>query len=469
MTPDNRGIDSRRRSTQNLIGDLASRGTARALFHASAWASCAFSTDEPFDWVGQRVLRRLGLVPRKKVERNIRVPAVPEEPPPDTPAAAVPAVPVVFVPPSPPTPGEPLAQRGTKVRKLGRAIYKFANIEYIFYKILIWNKNSPRTTRLRAAVLVALACLSPAARAASGETVNLTWETPSQADCPEVADVLGEIRRYVGDDPTRAPIEARATVRSIAQGRWELVLKTKDGVDEGERALQGESCRAVADAAVVVLAWMVDPGAMAKRLVPAAPEKPAPPPPPAAQSPSPAPAPTRALHPRAFLGVGMVADVGTLPFPALGVEAVGGAALGRWWLAAHAAYWPSRSKTSATLSDGRAAGATFTLRLLGIEACLRPLPGPPRFEPWLCVGPEVDQVRGVGFGVNNAGAGSKTWLSLTAALGGGVSLSAGARLVLSIAGVYPTEREHFSLHGVGEVYRPSALAGRASAGLELEL
>ncbi len=318
-------------------------------------------------------------------------------------------------------------------------------------------------------LLLVLACSSSAARAASGEHVNLAWRAPASPDCPPATYVLQEIRRYVGETPARAPIDASATIRSVGLDRWQLVLVTKDGEAAGERTLQGESCRAVADAAVVVLAWMVDNDAMANRLLPLAPDRPPPSSPPSPERPR--PAATRAPRTTAFVGVGPVGDFGTLPWPALGAEARGGAALGRFRLALHAAYWPSRSKTSATLSDGRAAGAKFTLRLLGVEACVQPWPSRAgfRWELAVCAGPELDEVRGVGFGVNESTAGSKTWLSFTAAVSGRVSLTAAVHVALSIASVLPTEREHFALRGVGEVYRPAALAGRASAGLELDL
>lgn len=132
-------------------------------------------------------------------------------------------------------------------------------------------------TRLAAFLLGPLSFAEPA-RAASDAPIALTWTAPTRADCPDTAYVLGEIERYVGADNPRPgkPVQAKATVRGIALDRWQLRLQTDDAGVEGERVFEDQSCRAVADAAVVVLAWMIDPDAMANRPLPAAKETPAP-------------------------------------------------------------------------------------------------------------------------------------------------------------------------------------------------
>jgi hypothetical protein len=320
------------------------------------------------------------------------------------------------------------------------------------------------------AALIATLSLAPAANAAGDPPVFLSWAAPSRADCPDAAYVLGEIERYVGSASARpdGQIHAKATVRGVGPDRWQLLLETTEGGVAGERVFQDESCRAVADAAVVVLAWMIDPDAMANRSSPAL-EKVIPT---RASPPSPAPTTTSLGSPlRPFVRLGLVGDWGTLPWPALGAELRGGAAWRRLRLAGHAGYWPSRSKAAGGLSDGASAGARFSLATFGLGGCLDVIPDtvdrPLQFS--LCAGPEVDWIRGVGFGVTDPARGSKAWLALNGGVEARWLLHGPLRLVFGARAVLPTEREHFALQGVGEIYRPTIVAGRVGFGLELEL
>lgn len=316
---------------------------------------------------------------------------------------------------------------------------------------------------------------SPRAQGADHPPVLLSWVTPesSGSGCPDAAYVLAEVRRYVGTGTVvaRAPILASAMIRAGEAGGFQLTLKTTDGETSGERSFHDQSCRALADAAVVVLAWMVAPGAMATRSLPPPPQSPA--------APSVSPAPTKPVPPSTlkrvgptpYLGLGATADVGTLADPALGVEGRLGVAVNRLRIEARAAYWPTRRKTVAPLANGDVPGATFTLLEAGLQACLEAFPAASRsrFGLALCADPEIDALNGAGFGVTVPAKASKTWLSFSAAIEGRVAIASRVRLFLRLAGVVPTEREHFALRGVGEIYRPTPVGGRGTLGFELEL
>ena len=330
--------------------------------------------------------------------------------------------------------------------------------------------HSTRTS----AVVLAAALSASLARASDGPPVLLSWVAPTSGDCPDAAYALGELRRYVGSAPSVAPrarIEANVNIHGAPGERWKLELKTKDNDVEGERVFQDASCRAVADAAVVVLAWMIDPDAMAQRALPAAQHTEPAKPPALKRPPLPPPKPPGHVGPRALVGLGVAGDFGSLPALAFGAEVRAGVILNPVRLQAHAEYWPSLSKTSATLSDGSPAGASFVLWALGVEACVQALPrnAGQRVGLGVCAGPQLDVVRGVGFGVNAPTHGSKRWLSLAGSLELTARVTDALHLFLSAGGVLPSEREHFALRGVGEVYRPAALSARASAGIELEL
>jgi hypothetical protein len=327
-----------------------------------------------------------------------------------------------------------------------------------------------RTARIGAALagLASFGAAPSAAHAGSDEPVQLSWTIPERSGCPDVAYVLEEIRRYVGI-ADRPPIVATATLRAEEGGGFQLLLTTVDGASTGERAFRDDSCRALADAAVVVLAWMVAPEAMASRPAPDQASRP------------PQARPLRtvaataskpiAFGSTAYVGLDAAVDWGTLPVPALGVELRAGLWLKRLRLEARAEYWPAQRKEVAPLTSGEIPGATFTLLALGLEACLEAFnePATSRFGLAFCTGPEIDRLNAVGFGVSVPAQGTKAWLSFSAGIEGRVAVTNRVNLFLNLASVLPSEREHFALRGVGEVHRPSPLAARAGLGFELEL
>jgi hypothetical protein len=320
----------------------------------------------------------------------------------------------------------------------------------------------------RAGFVAAVLCCAPAAHGAD-EPVILSWSAPADGSCPDQAYALGEIHRHVGSPPTdRAPIRASVVIRTRG-GSYEVVLQTEQGDVVGERIFRDASCGAVADAAIVVLAWMIDPTAMSResRDAPAAAPAPAPAPEPPRDV-RVAPPPRRRAHVwRASLGSS--GDVGTLPAAAVGAEARIEAAMLPLRLAAYGSYWPSSSTTATVLSDGRSAGGTFSLGAVGVQVCYdAPLAdGPEGPDLSLCTGPELDVMKGRGFGVSNPAEGTKAWVAATIETRASVPIGGPLRLSLAVAGVLPARREHFSLQGVGDVHQPAAVAGRA--GLDLEL
>lgn len=81
--------------------------------------------------------------------------------------------------------------------------------------------------------------------------LQLRWHAPG-ASCPTQAEVEGEVRRLVGTEPL-ATYEAEAVIRHDA--RWELTLRAAGG----ERRLEADSCRALGEAAALILALAIDP------------------------------------------------------------------------------------------------------------------------------------------------------------------------------------------------------------------
>ena len=162
------------------------------------------------------------------------------------------------------------------------------------------------------------------------------------------------------------------------------------------------------------------------------------------------------------LGARAVGDVGTLPEPALGVAIAGGVALGRLRLELAGGWYPG----SEVILDGYdRAGGELSLFVVDATGCYRFRQLPPSLD--LCGGVELDHMRGQGVAVSEKTTSGAWWAS---ALGGGrmsvpvvdwLSLDAelGAALALG--------RPKFELQGMGELHRPSVVAGRGAAGASL--
>lgn len=332
-----------------------------------------------------------------------------------------------------------------------------------------------RAARIAAAILgLATYAESVAfAQTLNGDPVSLSWLAPEGSGCPDASYVLAELRRNVGAASTakqRSTISASATISANAGG-FRLQLTTTEGRTSGERAFQDESCRALADAAVVILAWMVAPEAMAARSAPAElTHQPAPTTATAEDAVTPPPSPATASA-APYAGLGSAADVGTMPNPALAAAGHVGVDFQTIRLEARGAYWPRRRKSVEALPSGVVPGATFSLWNIGVQACWEAVARPSRagFRLALCLGPELDVLNGAGFGVSSPTEATAAWVSLAGTVAGRVALAPSVALFAFVGGALPTQRQRFALRGVGEIYRPSVVAGRGSLGLELEL
>jgi hypothetical protein len=86
----------------------------------------------------------------------------------------------------------------------------------------------------------------------------LRWQAP--VDCPSGAEIEAEVLRLVMPKRSLADkLLASAKVESDDSGRYRLTLHTTQAGVEGERNIEGQTCRAVSDAAIVTLALSLDP------------------------------------------------------------------------------------------------------------------------------------------------------------------------------------------------------------------
>jgi hypothetical protein len=309
---------------------------------------------------------------------------------------------------------------------------------------------------IRRAVVLRMAglsvCATAGARAESAGAVSLTWSAPQEGNCPSQAEVQSAIERVVGSAPSRQgpPVSAVAQVEQLGAERYRVKLRTRASNVDGTRVLEERSCRALSEAVVVILGWMVAPDAGAEPAAIATPERASPPAAPKA--------PPSAWRP-AF-GLLASVDHGTLPSTSLGVTGRFGLARGWLGFGAYAALFPARDyATARVLSE--TAGANLSLAAIGIDACLQFAPTP--F--FACVAGQLEHAWGRGFGVEEPAAGNATWPALAAAAGAAIPLTGPLSLEIRGGPVVPLVRERFGLDGVGEVNTPAAVALRAGAGL----
>ncbi len=313
-----------------------------------------------------------------------------------------------------------------------------------------------RCSALRPAQALAGAALV-CAMSASGEaraddpSAFLTWTAP--ASCPSRDDVARQIRGAAGAELPPG-LRARAAVQE-ANGGWRADVELSEGGEASSRHVEGETCRAVADAVAVMVAIAVTPDA-------APPAAPPPPPPPRRAPPPPRDrAPANPLRPwRYAFGAAFLADAGTLPSVGYGGELTGAWAPSRLELEADVrALAPTRKSLS---PSSPTQGATFTFAGGGVRGCYLVVTGRVDLAP--CAGVDGEWLFASGFGTSHDTSGS----------GGTATLSLGARLTLRLtphvgvrAGVdvaAPLVRAAYQISDGGEVYHRSPVAGRAVVG-----
>jgi hypothetical protein len=369
--------------------------------------------------------------------------------------------------------------------------------------------------RARAAVAAIAASAASAIGAAGSEAggaeekarISLRYSAPE--GCPAAADVVKEVDRLLGGRaaPSAAPIEVSARVSQEDGGGYRLRLEATRGGTPRVRELRGPTCAAVTDAAAVILALMIDPSAVASapeeapkmpqgeapkaaqseptktaqveapRTAPGevavnpavAPSGPTPTAPaPAASSAPPsnglagAPAPARAPGLSLGLGAWAGADVGSIGPLSAGFGAVGALFYRRQRFELGFGFWPERSST---LADRPSTGGDVSLVAISAGTCRAIPAGPISLSP--CGSLEVGRLSAAGFGVERPGSGAAAWVALKA---GGMAIWEPwdrVGLTLRLEAVAPFVRPRFILENVGTVHRPSAVASRAAAGVEV--
>jgi hypothetical protein len=308
-----------------------------------------------------------------------------------------------------------------------------------------------------------------AAAVPRAEAAQLSVDAPESCLDPstladEVGDLIGKPLGSVAD------VDFRIQISETPQRRWRLRLEMIDqrpGGDgtpaiRGSREIEGATCAELAEAASVAIAVSVrsispetaapDPGRLAT---------PEATPPPGAKATGSLGLPARerpSWHPAVALALAIV--TGALPNTGLGVDLEGDFQRGSLRLVALATWFGSQDTVG--IDD---AGGTFQLALGGALACYAPHWG--RWTPLACGGFELGRLAGTGL-VAHPETGDVFWRAARADLGVTAALGGNTALLLRAGMAVPQSRPAFVLDGSQLVYRPGGLAGRLTAGLELE-
>jgi hypothetical protein len=300
--------------------------------------------------------------------------------------------------------------------------------------------------------------------AAPARASELRWD--GDAACPDRDQLRFELERALG----KPLADAGDLVFTVAVQRSADRVTARLRLDEGdaardERVLIGESCAELTDTLAVAISLAIGRS-----------DTDAEPPPPPPEAPARATAVTLdqgrrdetsvSAGPRPSALALVVADVGSLPHPAVGVGLGVAMSWDRVRLQLGALLFiPQRAE----LSAGSGVNAELGLTLGTASACT-PLFRTPSGALSLpgCLGLELGRLEGVGSGVAAPHSREILWLAPRAEVGVSWALpDTRLSLEMNAAAVLPLNRDEFIFDGIGTVHRPSRVTGRLGANLNL--
>jgi len=300
------------------------------------------------------------------------------------------------------------------------------------------------------------------ARAAAAEpaeaALRLSWAAPEE--CPSEEAVHAEVLRLAG--VTTRPggaLEARAAVERDGDG-WRLELTTRFDGAAGERRLTATTCRALAEAAELTLALILNPETETPREPKGKPAVSAP-----KQRAAAAP-PTRAheatpLRLRALFAAHGGFHAGVAGAPGFELGAGAGLAIERVAFRIAGSFVPPANVYVS--GDSGPGGRLWLLSASGLgcfELGHRVVVGP-------CAGVELTRLAGEGINVSSSDSGVTRWVSIMFGLTAGVPVSRALTLGAGAYALVPLRRPTLYLDALGQVARPAPVGAEIRAGAEL--
>jgi hypothetical protein len=329
---------------------------------------------------------------------------------------------------------------------------------------------------LRSTVLALVAGSLSARRALAAPSadppLDLVWKAPD--GCPSQAEVASDVLRLVGTPKVGTHVRSFAVVTRGSSGSWSVRVTTVSDAGTDDRSMEGESCRAVAEATALFVALASDPGRGGS--VPAIEGAPSPPPvPPFVEPPRvaprfereprehPAPPSTASEHSRISLGASSRVDSGTLPRAAVGAELSAGWRTSRTLLEVAVTDWLTQG---ALLSATPSVGGTFSMISASLRGCYDVLDDK-EFILGPCAGGEFDHVDAGGYGSLVPATGSTWWIGLAAGGTVGWRFTHFSTLRGLIEADAPLARPRFFVGNAAATYQASVISARGGIGVEL--
>jgi hypothetical protein len=328
---------------------------------------------------------------------------------------------------------------------------------------------------MRASKLAALAgVLVVASLAGSVRASELSWE--GAPGCPDREQLLFELERALGKPVSEAG-ELSFHVSVESSGARVVARVRVDAAEAGgagdERVLEAASCAELTDTLAVALSLAIgraesaepepslaadaaQPEALAAGVAPGA----------DGGAPDEGSASDTGSGPSPSAYALVVADVGSLPHPAIGAGLGVELSWARLRLQLGAAMFLPRR---AEWSTGPDVGADLGLTIGTARACTPALSNASRsFTVPFCGGVELGRMEGVGYGLSSARTREILWIAPRAEAGLSWALpDTRLRLETSLGAVLPLNRDEFVFDGMGTIHRPSRIAGRLGASLNL--
>jgi len=330
--------------------------------------------------------------------------------------------------------------------------------------------------------LAALAALLGTCLAGSAAASDLSWSGP--ADCAQSEQLLFQVEQALGAplaDSGHVHLQVHVA-RTTPSAR--ALLRIEDNAADpalSERSLVAPDCERLVDTLAVAITLALE-AAVPPADVPPSPARPAVAAPaasaaarPISPRPGSPPADVVAAEPESAESRGpiprvvarVLADVGSLPSPALGLGLGAQLAWSRLQLELLGTLW-SEQHARLNVSGLPDAGADVALVTGTVSACATPLGAAPgSLVLALCLGWEMGRLSGEGTGINAPRQANGLWLAPEAnvrltwrpaqALGLGAQIGAAA----------PLGRGEFYLDRLGTVHQPSSLVARAGLGIDV--
>lgn len=284
----------------------------------------------------------------------------------------------------------------------------------------------------------------------SAADVSLVWDAP--AECTGSSTIAEEVEHLIGRPVTFGePAAIRAT--AIVRAGWTAEVAVTSAQGTHRRTLSAPTCGELASAMALILSLAIDDraAAQARRVITSVEPVVEPP----------LIGPPVALRGRSLgalaLGASIFTDVGSLPYPAIGLGASAS-----WRPIEELSFGTGGTifiRQRALVRSSPEAGGALSFQALRARGCFH---APPLAEALFagCAGAELAWLTARGFGIANPRRDTTRWLAPFAALTASYPFADRVTLGANLELLFPSVRPIFVLDGIAELHRTPAVLAR---------